>query len=68
MRWIPRSCELLRDLILASLLVLVPVLIDGHIRVGAGPETKFRLFEYGVLLAVLFSLPLWAARIRRHTS
>lgn len=64
MRWIPRSCELLRDLILASLLVLVPVLIDGHIRVGAGPETKFRLFEYGVLLAVLFSLPLWAARNR----
>ncbi|MFB3785430.1 MAG: O-antigen ligase family protein [bacterium] len=57
--------EFIRDLILASLLVLVPVVIDGHIRIGAGPETKFRLFEYGVLLAGLFSLPRWAGRNRK---
>lgn len=62
MKTIARYIECIRDLILAGLLVLVPVLIDGHIRIGAGPETKFRLLEYGVLLALLFTLPLRAAR------
>ncbi|MGC9328565.1 MAG: hypothetical protein ACP5I1_13095, partial [Candidatus Hinthialibacter sp.] len=54
--------EKLRFLTIAAVLLLTPVLVDLQIGVGAGPETKFRMLQYGVLLAVLFTLPLWCAR------
>ncbi|MBN2327359.1 MAG: O-antigen ligase family protein [Candidatus Omnitrophica bacterium] len=58
--------EKLRFLTIAAVLLLTPVLVDLQIGVGAGPETKFRFLQYGVLLAVLFTLPLWCAR-RTHS-
>ncbi len=51
-----------RYITLASLLLLIPILIDIHIIVGAGPESKFRLFEYGVFLCAFLSIPIWLLR------
>jgi|GEM_PF-4588301 len=51
-----------RYVLLGALLLLTPVLIDFHIIVGAGPESKFRLLEYGVLLCALLSAPVLLAR------
>jgi O-antigen ligase/tetratricopeptide (TPR) repeat protein len=46
-----------RYLILSTLILLIPALIDMNINAGAGPETKFRFFTYGLQLALLFWIP-----------
>jgi hypothetical protein len=43
-------------------MLVTPVAIDLQIALGAGPETKFRFLEFGVVLASFFSLPLWCVR------
>ncbi|MDX9755731.1 MAG: O-antigen ligase family protein [bacterium] len=43
--------------LLATALFLIPFVIDGYIHLGAGPETRFRFFEYLVLLSLVFSIP-----------
>lgn len=53
--------ERLRFLTLAAMLLLIPIAIDLQITGSLGPETKFRLLEYGVILAALFTLPLYCA-------
>ena len=52
----------LRDWLLWSMLGLIPSVIDPKIVVGAGPQTKFYVFEYGVLLALVLSSLLWSRR------
>lgn len=62
MNKIERLLELTRFLILCMTLLLVPWVIDIRILIGAGPETKFRFFEFGVFLAFFFSLLLYLKR------
>lgn len=62
MNTLVKRIELTRFLILASLLILAPALIDLQITIAAGPDSKFRVLEFGVFLAALCSLPLWISR------
>ena len=50
--------ERLRFLLLGTILFLIPFVIDSHIKGGTGPDTKFRFFEYLIILALLFTIPL----------
>lgn len=50
-------CEKLRFLLLGAILFLIPFVIDAHIQMGSGPDTKFRFFEYLVILAWFFTIP-----------
>ncbi len=51
-----------RYLALAALLLLVPILVDLNIGISAGPESKFRFLECGVLITAFLSLPVWIFR------
>ncbi len=51
-----------RFLFVCTLLLLVPLVIDARILSGVGPETKFRFFEFGVLILILLSLPFFVRR------
>lgn len=62
-RWV----RLARDGVLLTLIAAVPIMIDARIVVGAGPQSKFYLFEFGTLLALILTLPLFVARSRRIT-
>ncbi|MBI1386949.1 MAG: tetratricopeptide repeat protein [bacterium] len=64
-KWV-RGLDLMGVLIAGTLLATVPALIDPFIKEGSGPETKFRLFEYGVLLlSLIVSLRWCVSRERR---
>ncbi|MDP8246032.1 MAG: O-antigen ligase family protein [Candidatus Hinthialibacter antarcticus] len=47
----------MQRIIMAMLLAVIPCVIDSLIHQGSGPETKYRILEFGVGLLALFSLP-----------
>ncbi|MEW6234331.1 MAG: O-antigen ligase family protein [Candidatus Omnitrophota bacterium] len=57
-----RLIERMRFILLGALLLITPLMIDSHILLGSGPETKFRFFEFGVFLGCLFTLPFFICR------
>lgn len=52
-----RYFTLTQRIMIVTLLAVVPSVIDPMIQQGSGPETKYRILEFGVGLLVLFSLP-----------
>lgn len=59
-RWL----DLFPKFLIAALLGAIACIIDSQIREGSGPESKFRVLEYGILLVTLFSLPRLLSQTR----